>query len=76
MTGDYIAIYTLHMTRLYGIRAKGDYTQDQQRLSCRFGLLVWAFLINLYFDQKKKNIDQSEKKLINLKNHQRNVQTY
>ena len=34
----------------------------QQRLSCRFGLLVWVFLINLYFDQRKKR-----KTLINLK---------
>ncbi len=38
---------------------------NQQRLSCWFGLLVWVFLINLYFDQRKKR-----KTLINLKNHQ------
>ena len=44
------------------------------------------FLITLYFDQRKKHIDQCEKSsekcsdiitetLVNLKNHQRNVQT-
>ena len=41
----------------------------QQRLSCRFGLSVWVFLITLYFDQRKKKtlinlkkkVDQSEK---------------
>ena len=51
---------------------------NQQRLSCRFGLLVWVFLINLYFDQRKKRktLINLKKKLINLKNHQRNVQTY
>ena len=34
----------------------------QHGLNCWFGLLVWVLLINLYFDQRKKNnIDQSEK---------------